>query len=140
MAHSLQSTEISKYIQSVPGGKVNIMGGHSIGHYKQKKIYVYMCPILDGFRDTAISLYSSEIVDREEILRTVSSNDKVGIVYLPSSLSFYSPLDLGPFFSFLMYTQSVGLLGRGISQSQGRNLHTEQHRHRINTFRYPCLA
>jgi hypothetical protein len=30
------------------------------------------------------------------------------------------------------YTQSVGLLGRGISSSQGLYLHTE-HKHRINT-------
>jgi hypothetical protein len=31
------------------------------------------------------------------------------------------------------YTQSVGHLGRWISPSQGRYLHTEQHKHRINT-------
>jgi hypothetical protein len=30
------------------------------------------------------------------------------------------------------YTQSVGFLGRGISPSQGRNLDTGQHKHRIN--------
>jgi hypothetical protein len=30
------------------------------------------------------------------------------------------------------YTQSVGLLGRGISPSQDLYLHTEQHKHRIN--------
>jgi hypothetical protein len=30
------------------------------------------------------------------------------------------------------YTQSVGLLGHGICPSQGRYLHTEQHKHRIN--------
>jgi hypothetical protein len=36
-------------------------------------------------------------------------------------------------------TQSVGLLRRGISLSQGRYLHTEQHKHRINAHRYPCL-
>jgi hypothetical protein len=30
------------------------------------------------------------------------------------------------------YTQSVGLLGRGISSSQGLYLHAEQHKHRIN--------
>jgi hypothetical protein len=32
---------IRKYhcIQGVPGGKVNIQGGHSIGHYKQKCLY-----------------------------------------------------------------------------------------------------
>jgi hypothetical protein len=53
-----------------------------------KKLYMYMCPIPNGFRDRAISLYSSKIVDKKEILRTVSntgiyfSNDKVGIVYL----------------------------------------------------------
>jgi hypothetical protein len=69
------------YIQSVPRG-------HSIGHYKQNKLYMYMCPIPSGFRDTAISLYSYNIVDKKEILRTVSntgnycSSDKVGTVYL----------------------------------------------------------
>jgi hypothetical protein len=32
-------------------------------------------------------------------------------------------VDLGRFFSFLIYTQSVGLLGQEISPSQGRYLH-----------------
>jgi hypothetical protein len=31
--------EPSVYIQSVPGGKVSILGRHSIGHSKQKCIY-----------------------------------------------------------------------------------------------------
>jgi hypothetical protein len=48
-------------------------------------------------------------------------------------------VDLGRFFSFSIYTQSVGLLGRGISPSQGRYLCTEQHTHRINAHRQPCL-
>jgi hypothetical protein len=30
-----------------------------------------------------------------------------------------------PLFCFLIFTRSVGLLGRGISQSQGRYLHTQ---------------
>jgi hypothetical protein len=30
------------YIQGVPGGKVNIMGGNSIGHSKQKTIYQHV--------------------------------------------------------------------------------------------------
>jgi hypothetical protein len=34
------------------------MGGHSIGRSKQE-IYVYMCPIPNGFQDRAISLHSS---------------------------------------------------------------------------------
>jgi hypothetical protein len=34
-------------------------------------------------------------------------------------------VDFGRFSSFLIYTQSVENLGRGISQSQGRYLYTE---------------
>ena len=30
------------YIQGVPGGKVNILGGHSIGHSKQKCLYEHV--------------------------------------------------------------------------------------------------
>jgi hypothetical protein len=37
-------------------------------------------------------------------------------------------VDLGHLFSFLIYAQSVGLFGRGISPSQGRYLHTNQHK------------
>jgi hypothetical protein len=48
-------------------------------------------------------------------------------------------LDFGPFFSSLSYTQSVGFLVRGISPSQGRYLHTVQHKYRINAHRHPCL-
>jgi hypothetical protein len=63
------------------------VGGHNIGHSKQK-VYTYICPILNSFQDTAISLYSSTTVDKKEILRTVSytdiycSSDKVGTGYL----------------------------------------------------------
>jgi hypothetical protein len=32
-----------------------------------KKVYMYTCPILNRFRDRAISLYSSKIVDKKEI-------------------------------------------------------------------------
>jgi hypothetical protein len=47
-----------------------------------------MCPIPNGFRDRAISLYRSKIVDEKEILRIVSntgiycSGGKVKTVYL----------------------------------------------------------
>jgi hypothetical protein len=53
-----------------------------------KKVYTYMYPIPNGFRNRAISLYSSKIVNKKEILHTVSntgiycSSDKVGTVYL----------------------------------------------------------
>jgi hypothetical protein len=47
-----------------------------------------MCPIPNDFPDRAITLCSSKIVDKKEILRTVSNtviycrSDKVGTVYL----------------------------------------------------------
>jgi predicted transport protein len=49
---------------------------------------MYMCPVPNGFRDGAISLYSYKIVDKKEIARTVSntgiycSSDEVNTVYL----------------------------------------------------------
>jgi hypothetical protein len=46
---------------------------------------------------------------------------------------------LGYFLSFLIFTQSVGLLGREISPSQDPYLHAGQHQHRINAHRHPCL-
>jgi hypothetical protein len=63
-------------------------------------------------------------------------------VCLPIYLSTYGSIalvDLGRFFSFLIYTQSVGPLGRGISSSQRRYLHAEQRKHRTNAHRHPCL-
>jgi hypothetical protein len=53
-------------------------------------MYIYANP--NGFKGRAISLYSSKIIDKKEILRTVSntgiycSSDKVGIVYLSMAL------------------------------------------------------
>jgi hypothetical protein len=86
----------------VSGGKVNILGGHSIGHsntlrtgrfiwrflllnmadrsrhmtfakstHTHTHTHTHTCPIPSGFRDRAISLYSSKTVDKKEILRTV---------------------------------------------------------------------
>jgi hypothetical protein len=40
-------------------------------------------------------------------------------------------VDLGRFFSF--YTKPVGLLGQGISLSEGHYLHTEQHKQNKGT-------
>jgi hypothetical protein len=67
-------------------------------------------------------------------------------IYISIYLSIYLSNSLEPFvgprplFQFLsLFTQSTGLLGRGISQSQGRYLHTDQHKHRIIVHRHPCL-
>jgi hypothetical protein len=59
-----------------------------------------MCPIPNGFRDTAISLYSSKTVDKKEILRTVSntviycSSNKAGTVYLVQYISENSTVNI----------------------------------------------
>jgi hypothetical protein len=45
-------------IQDVPEEKLIVLGGHSTSRSKQK-LSMYMCPILNGFRDIAISLYST---------------------------------------------------------------------------------
>jgi hypothetical protein len=67
-------------IQSVPGGKAIL----------SRKLYMYMCPIQNGFRDRTISVYSSTTVDKKEILRTVSNtsiyeycaSEKAGTLYV----------------------------------------------------------
>jgi hypothetical protein len=51
---------------------------------------------------------------------------------LSLSLWLDSPLELGRFFSFLNLYTVCAIPRTGISQSQGRYLHTEQHKHRIN--------
>jgi hypothetical protein len=59
----------------------------------------------------------------------------------------YSPL-LGPglfFSSVIVFTQTVGPLGRVISPSQGHYLNTGQHKHRINAYTHkqnimPCVG
>jgi hypothetical protein len=33
-----------------------------------RRVYMYMCPIPNGFRESAVSLYNSKIVDKKEIL------------------------------------------------------------------------
>jgi hypothetical protein len=63
-----------------------------------------------------------------------------GQLYLYLSMALQPFVGPWPLFQFLnLFTQSVGLLGRGISWSQDRYLHTEQHKHRIRTHRHPCL-
>jgi hypothetical protein len=70
----------------------------------------------------------------------IASNDRIYPSIHPSMA--LQPPFVGPWppFQFLdLFTQSVGLPGWGISQSQGRYLQTEQRKHRINAYRHPCL-
>jgi hypothetical protein len=54
------------FIQDAPGGKVNILGGHSIGHFKQK-VHMYMCPTLKGFQDRAMDVIA-HMKERQDAL------------------------------------------------------------------------
>jgi hypothetical protein len=49
---------VERYIHGVLGGKVNTHGGHSISPSKQN-VYIYMCPIPNGFQDRATLLCST---------------------------------------------------------------------------------
>jgi hypothetical protein len=51
----------------IPGEKVNILGGHTICHYKQKSVPLHV--LFRTVSETVISLYSSKIVDNKHILR-----------------------------------------------------------------------
>jgi hypothetical protein len=64
----------------------------------------------------------SIIVSPKIPLTNYTSHKSVRALSLYESTAF---VDLGRFLSFLIYTQSVGLLGRGIRASQGRYLHAE---------------
>jgi hypothetical protein len=59
----------------------------NIDHYKYK-LYVYVCHIPTAFRDKAVSLYISKLINKRKMLHTICnistnfSSDKVGTVYL----------------------------------------------------------
>jgi hypothetical protein len=61
--------ENRRHIQSILGGKVNILRGHSIGYSKPKCVCVCVCVcvchIPNFFRDRAISRYSSNLLIRK---------------------------------------------------------------------------
>jgi hypothetical protein len=60
----------SDYIQGVPGGKVNILGGHS-----KKKVHMNMCPIPNGFLYLARSILN---LARNIFLPSLSMNNRNG--------------------------------------------------------------
>jgi hypothetical protein len=72
--HNHRRESISSHI--VPGGlkytvsqeERSIFWEVIVSVILSRKMYMYMCPIPNGFRDGAISLYSSKIVDKKEIL------------------------------------------------------------------------
>jgi hypothetical protein len=70
ICHKTGKRQIHRHgIQSVPGGKVNILRGHRIGHSKQK-LYMYMCPIPNGFRDKAMGVIACIMETQDALRRT----------------------------------------------------------------------
>jgi hypothetical protein len=65
-------------IQDVPVGKVNILGGHSIGPSRQK-VCMDVCPIPNGFRDRTISLYRQ--ATHHVLTRVAKCIDTDGIIF-----------------------------------------------------------
>jgi hypothetical protein len=53
------------YIQSGPGGKVSILGGHSIGHSKQKSVYVH---VSYSERFPRLSCFTAQCADEQHVM------------------------------------------------------------------------
>jgi hypothetical protein len=45
--------KLATKLQGDSGGKINILGGDSVGNC-EKKVHMNMCAILNGYRDTAV--------------------------------------------------------------------------------------
>jgi hypothetical protein len=88
----------------------------------------------DHFLTTPCSFFVHNRTFRLQCLKSPITYPSIYGIYGSTAL-----VDLGRFFSFFIYTELVELLGREISPSQGRYLHTGQHKHRINAHRHPCL-
>ena len=74
-------------IQGVPGGKVNILGGYSIGHSKQK-LYMNMCPIPKGFRNRTIWMRTAKLLIRKRYYEYVVFLITVFIVQVTELVQF----------------------------------------------------
>jgi hypothetical protein len=72
------------------------------------------------------------------------TSETVSSIHYIFSLALQPPWALASSFSFMIILQTVGLLGRVISSSQGRYLNTGQQKHRINTNTHqtsmPCVV
>jgi hypothetical protein len=90
---------------------------------------------LDGRCKCALSVKTILFLVRMPILNSVHTcyclyNNSFVHSFIIGSTALCWALAYSSFVIF--FTQTVGLLGRAISPSQGRYLHTGQHKHRIN--------
>jgi hypothetical protein len=111
---------------------------------------------IENINGTAQSEYHNENVEstegtkRTQFIWLPLRLKKVETVSLKFNHEFYFSLSLQPpwalasIFSFMIISQTVGLLGRVISLSKGLYLNTGQHKYRINTYTYqtsmPCVG
>jgi hypothetical protein len=70
-----------------------------------------------------------QITSRQPPYTPIPSHSLNHPISLSLSMALHSFSDLGRFSVSWSYTQSAGHLGRGLSPSNGRYLHTEQHNH-----------
>jgi hypothetical protein len=76
-----------KIMHTVPGEKINILVGHSIGHFKQKEVYIYTCVLfltvseIYLFHSTAPKLAIRKRYYTFYNTGIYCSNDRVGTVY-----------------------------------------------------------
>jgi hypothetical protein len=97
--------------------------------HNEHKVYPAVCPL-----DLPPKVQNEFNSDCVICFRTVYTRQPDLFIYSFIHQFLYSPL-LGPglfFSSVIFFIQSVGLLGRVISLSQGRYLHKGQHKQRIN--------
>jgi hypothetical protein len=138
--------------------KKGLVKVHKFKHEKFKKVFsIKGCVSYSCFHSSTIQNITTETLTVHAIshlnayTRNKSNAKKLNIDKVVSklilthihvislSIDLQPFVRLGGFFSFLIFSQLVGLLGRGISPSQGRYLHTDEHKHRTNAHRHPCL-
>jgi hypothetical protein len=84
LAEDDNSDRNSKTLYRVSQEERSIFWDFIVSVILSKIVYMYMCPIPNGFRGGDSSLYSCRIIDKRKILRTVShtgiycSSDKIG--------------------------------------------------------------
>jgi hypothetical protein len=125
-------------IQGVPGGKLNILEGYSIGHSKQKQC-TCTCVLFRTVSEIKLFHYTVPkllITKRYYVLFPIP----VFTVQVTKLVQFFFNFLLLPLWStglisqFLDHSQIVGVFRRVISSSQGRYLNTGQHTH----IEHPC--
>jgi hypothetical protein len=93
--------------------------------FEEQSLYIYM---FVRFRWTVYVL-NEKSVQHNEVQKCYATFTVICSFFIYSSIALQPLAGTWPFFSFVIFF-TVGLLGRTISSSQGRYLHTRQHKYR----------